>query len=205
MMQFKRTLVAAIAALALSASAGLAATVTLVNNGDSTVATGVSTSLAGFTTVSSSGFTTELNSVGGVTRSPFENTAADGVQSYFNIAKDGWLDLTLDIAGSSLSFLWGSPDSYNFVKVFFDDSTFKIFSLGDIPAPPVVTPQRNANFVTISASDALITGIRFSTTGTAFELSNISSVPQVPLPAGGILLLSALGGIGALRRFRKSA
>ncbi len=34
---------------------------------------------------------------------------------------------------------------------------------------------------------------------------NINSVTPVPLPAGGLLLLSALGGVAALRRRKKQS
>lgn len=200
-MLFNRTALAALAALALMASAPMAATITLTNNGDATTATGVSDSLAGFS-YTDSGLTTETSSIPNVTRSPFETTGAYG-DNYFNLAANGYLDLTLNTAVNTFSFLWGSPDNYNFVEVLLDDATSAIFSLGNIP--PVTTPGLLANFVTFRSFDgAKITGVNLYTSGTAFEFSNLSSA-QVPLPAGGVLLLAALGGMGALRRRNKSA
>ncbi|MBU2994223.1 VPLPA-CTERM sorting domain-containing protein [Octadecabacter sp. 1_MG-2023] len=42
-------------------------------------------------------------------------------------------------------------------------------------------------------------------TAFAFEFDELPSVPSVPLPAGGLLLLSGLGGIAAIKRRKKRA
>lgn len=202
-MRLNGTVVAALTALVLSASAGMAATVLIQNNGGATMATGVSDSLAGFNTAASLGVTTETVSDPNRTRSPFEGTGMYG-DNYFNIANGGYLDVLLNVAMAKVSFLWGSPDSYNYVQVFLSDSTSQIFSLGNIPTPPPVDAGLQANYVTFTAiGGARITGVNFSTSGTAFELSNI--VSAVPVPAGGLLLLSGLAGFAAVRRFKKSA
>lgn len=187
-------------ALALTASAGMAATITISNDGDATAAVGVSNSTAGFS-YTATGLTTETNSAANVTRSPFETTAMYG-DSYFNLASGGFMDIVLTHASNSLSFLWGSPDSYNYVQVFLNDATSTIFSLANIP--PMVSSGLLANYVTFGATAGTkITSVNFSTSGTAFEFSNIRP-SEVPVPAGGALLLAGLAGVAALRRRNKS-
>lgn len=57
---------------------------------------------------------------------------------------------------------------------------------------------------TITISWTGVTDVRPS--GRAFvNLSIITSAAPIPLPAGGLLLISALGGVAALRRRRKQA
>lgn len=71
--------------------------------------------------------------------------------------------------------------------------------------------------VSLASADILsVSGLRFTTSGGALSFQNsggdnigavLSSVTlaAVPLPAGGLLLLGALGGIAVLRRRRKAA
>ena len=192
------TLAAAMTALALTASASMAATITISNDGDATAAVGVSNSTAGFS-YTSMGLTTETNSVPGASTSPFNNTARYG-DSYFALANGGFMDIVLTHAANSLSFLWGSPDSFNYVQVFLNDATSMIFSRGNIP---MVSSGLASNYVTFGATAGTkITSVNFSTSGTAFEFSNIRP-SEVPVPAGGALLLAGLAGVAALRRRNK--
>lgn len=143
----------------------------------------------------------------GVTRSPFENLVSYGTE-YFNLGKGESATLVLDGVMSVLSFLWGSPDAYNSVTLMLGSSVVDVLSLDDIPAP--VTAGLNAFFVEISG--ALFDSVVFDSDSNALEFSNITAtstaplsnqVSAVPLPAGGLLLVGAFGGLAMLRR-RKS-
>jgi hypothetical protein len=138
-------------------------------------------------------------SVSGVTRSPFEGTVNYGT-NYFNIGRGGWATLELNGVKSVLTFLWGSPDSYNTVTLMLGAAIVDVLSLGDIPPP--VTPGLNAFLVEISGG--LFDKVIFASTNNALEFSNVAAVAPVPLPAGGLLLVGAFGGLAALRRRKRT-
>ena len=146
--------------------------------------------------------------LGGVYRSPFENLG-DGIGDdgdyanysgieYWNVAGTGAAANTATLAltslRSTLSFLWGSPDGYNFVTLINSLTSAEVtFSLADLL--PVNTVGRGAEYVTIAGFS--FDTVEFVSTSPAGEFSNISAVP---LPAGGLLLIGAIGGLAALRR-----
>jgi hypothetical protein len=191
----------AVGALAMAlAGAASAATVTVHNlGGPELVDPTAGTTVVGGTV---SGGTIENPSISGVTRSPFETLAGypNAAWDYFNAAAGDPITLVTDSASYILTFLWGSPDAYNHLELWSGGSLFASLSLGDIP--PLTTAGLDANLVRINSDTAFDTVV-FRTDSPAFEIANITAA--VPLPAGGLLLFSALGGVAALRRRRKSA
>lgn len=113
--------------------------------------------------------------------------------------------LKFDERQISLSLLWGSIDLYNAIEFYLNGvlkSTVTgddLFDNGGLPA------ASGAAFVKITER---FNEVRFRSNFdeegdiAAFEFSNV--VAAVPIPAGGLLLIGALGGLAALRR-RKTA
>lgn len=121
---------------------------------------------------------------------------------------------TISLAGfgaiSSLSFIWGSVDSYNTLS-FLNSVGNTIYSItgtqllgsganGDQTAPttnPLVT-------FTFTGQDRNVAFMRLGSTGDSFEIDNLAIAP-VPEPATWGLMLLGLGLAGAgLRRRRRA-
>lgn len=106
---------------------------------------------------------------------------------------------------SYLSLLWGSIDTYNAIKFYLNgvlQSTVTGGYLLDNGGKPAAS---GAAFVRIAESfDEIHFLSNFDENGdiAAFEFSNV--IAAVPVPAGGFLLIGALGGLALLRR-RKMA
>lgn len=106
-------------------------------------------------------------------------------------------NLTLTgVSGTVVNPFMSWFDGTTTITAFFDDITFgsTTFGVGSILSTMFETP------------DALSQTLSFgweSFTGDAIQVS--LQVSTVPLPAGGLLLLTALGGVAALRRRRTLA
>lgn len=127
-----------------------------------------------------------------------------------NAESTATLDLTSFGAISSITFLWGSVDTFNTLTVL---GTAFHFGGGDEGVSPATGNQANANsnrLVTLNFTGAdrmNVTGLQFSATGNAFEFDNVNVVTAaVPEPASWALMLGGFGAIGgALRSRRKAA
>lgn len=105
-----------------------------------------------------------------------------------------------------VSFLWGSPDSYNRLTVnstgssqMFDTSLLGLPGNGD---------QSISRYVAFTANAGdMITSLTFTNTpaNDAFETANYSVTAPVPEPETYALLLGGLGVLGFVARRRKSA
>lgn len=104
---------------------------------------------------------------------------------------------------SFLSFLWGSPDTYN-VLTINGTQTFTAASLGF----PVLNGAQNfAQYVGFTGTNGtLINTVSFSNIPSqdAFEAANFSVTAAVPEPATWAMMLVGFGGIGFAMRRRKS-
>lgn len=114
---------------------------------------------------------------------------------------------------SKVSFYWGSIDTYNSVDILGADGVI-LRTIGGAMLPPANGDQgagitnRRVTF-TADAGEA-ITGLRFTSTGVAFEIDDIAGTAltagtpgSVPEPASWALMLAGFGMVGATVRRRR--
>ena len=148
------------------------------------------------------------DSVSGVRAQPAGSTGGYGAVGPGNAQSSAILDLSSFAAISSISFLWGSVDSFNTLTVL---GTGMSFNGGDMGVAPPTGDQVNANsnrLVTLTFTGAdqnNVTGLQFSSTQNAFEFDNVKvNVAAVPEPASWAMMLVGFGAVGgALRISRK--
>jgi hypothetical protein len=143
-------------------------------------------------------------------------TGAYGGQGYYyevgpSTGTPGIIDLTSFGGVSSLSFIWGSVDTFNTLDIL-DSSMNVLYEIvgDDIYNPangnrtdPNTNPLVTFNFAGNSGDN--VAYLKFSSTQNAFEIDNLLITP-VPEPATWALMLLGFGGIGlAMRRRRKPA
>lgn len=107
--------------------------------------------------------------------------------------------LTLGTGVTGVSFLWGSPDSYNSFSV-----TTNLGTTGFAPTDFGVTldqDQTKAYYVKFSTSGESILSVNFMSTSNAIEIANVAVVPE---PEAYGLALAGLSIVGfAMARRRK--
>lgn len=104
---------------------------------------------------------------------------------------------------SSFSFLWGSPDNYNFLDIATSDAsglTYGGAQLGVLGGFSSNGDNDNTRLFTIGTTDdTLINSITFRSNGIAFEVA-----AAVPEPSTYALLIAGLAAVGFVARRRKS-
>lgn len=121
-------------------------------------------------------------------------------------SNNGGGDATLTLATGTtyVSFLWGSPDNYNTLTVNTDAGA-SVFTAGALGILPVGGSQSQANYVnfTPTGGATMITSLVFSSPRTnAFEIANVTAVPE---PGTYAMLLAGLVALGFAARRRKAA
>jgi hypothetical protein len=157
-----------------------------------------------FTTANEKVTSPATGTVSGVKRAPLGFSSTD---PYSLITKGGSATINFATGVSSFSFLWGSPDKYNFVDIATNNlalATFGGADLGTLAGFSSFGTNANTKLFKITATDGtLINALTFRSTGVAFELG--AAQPVVPLPAAAWLLLSGLAGLGFIGRRRAAA
>ena len=141
------------------------------------------------------------NNFDGVTPSalsPFAGTAFEDVAVYHAVSAGAEARYAFDRPQTQFSLLFGSPDSYNRLSFLLDG--VEVF---DLVGDDVVSPgQLGSGAVYVLIRDLSFDEVRFSSSGDAFEFSNLFSLAQIPVPASLPLLFGALAGLGILTRRR---
>lgn len=199
----KRTIAAALAALAFATSAGAAT----ISNLGALPAPVMSPLTPGAVTGTFSHNVTGSNFSGPV------NTWRDSIWKNTSYANTGVFDA---VARGSVSYAMGGLfDSIKIVWGSMDPGNTIEFLLGGTVVDSVTgiqtilsTKSTKTAYLEIF-SKASFDGIRLKMLGTAFEYGNLQggqAVPPapVPLPAAGLMLAGSLAGFGLLRRRRKA-
>jgi hypothetical protein len=148
------------------------------------------------------------SSASGQYRSPYEDVnqviPLAYVGQFFNSVRNGTATYLSQLGSNYLSFLWGSPDSYNTLTFLDKDGNV----LGSFAGSVLGNPQAlGHHFVSFYSAIPFFTVI-FASTNPAFEYAAMSftpgeGVPGVPLPPAAILFGSALVGLTVLARRRR--
>lgn len=183
---------------ATSASAATSATIDFTP--DLAAYAGSSTLIGGGGTINAPTFFGDQNDI---VLSPFSPNANVGYFASGPALETQPTVSTLSFGGeqqSMFSFLLGSPDSFNTVEFFLGgNSKGTLAAILALSYGPEIYSGAGAIFV--SVSEIFYDAVTFTSSQQAIEFSNISSVP---VPAGVLLLGSALAGLGFLSRRNKS-
>ncbi len=108
---------------------------------------------------------------------------------------------------SFISFLWGSPDTYNTLTVTTSANTYTFVpgGVGGLTFTTVTGNQSYAQYVGFTTSGGeTLKSLTFASSQNAFEAANFSVTP-VPEPETYALMLAGLGVLGFVARRRKAA
>ena len=198
-----KTVVYAAVFVAAGAIAAEAATVSaVVSTGDPNFGTVLETG-SSWTTPPA----TVTGSVGSVYASPFNDTTS----AYFTVGSPGYVasPAVLSVAATdSFQLLWGTVDSYN--AIVFSDGTLS-YTVSGNDLSPFLTVNGGTGAIVDITTDFAFTTVSFYSNypgfggdTAAFEYALATPAP-VPLPAAGLLLVGALGGLASLRRRKARA
>ena len=152
-------------------------------------------------------YTSKGGDIAKISKSPFGDTTTDyffvdGRERTPKYPANSPAVLLLKSAKGALSLLWGSPDSYNELSFYLKGALQYSFN-GSVDVNGG-TPLNNGPTSFVTVSDLKFDEVRFFSNGdNAFEFANVD-VAAIPVPAAGLMLLSAIGGLAAARR-RKQA
>jgi len=202
-----RLMHAATLAVALAAATGAQATVSGSLGGEY----GTFATLSGTGVVPNSGGTlsgaTSATIVGGTVFAA-DQTFADDVVPGENFLAAGPTAgqpsvLTFATPVNYISFLWGSPDTYNTLTVFSNGgTTSQTFTTASMLFPVQNGDQSFNQAVQFVATAGQITGLKFESTINAFEVGRFTVTP-VPEPGTYALMLAGLGVMGYVARRRR--
>ena len=159
----------------------------------------------------SNGMTPVATLVGGTVYSgdkPFADQPAGSISSFLAAGPTSGSIATLNFLNPTnfLSFLWGSPDTYNVLTVFTNTGSQE-FTASALGFPVTNGSQSFSQYVRFQGTDnTTINSVSFTNRPStdAFESTNFSVTAPVPEPATWAMMLVGFGGIGFAMRRRKS-
>jgi len=196
-----------VAALAIAGSAQAATTISSTNGPDAGPLAGQvvtynfeSGAPAGLT----GNYTIATGSASGLYAAPLGDTTHYLVVP--GAGASGSATLNLGLAYKSLSFYWGSIDTYNTVE-FFDAGGVSLGSFTGSAVPPAPADGStgsalNNRRVNFDFGGALATKVTFTSTSQAFELDDIAG-SAVPEPATWAMLIMGMSMVGVSVRRRR--
>jgi len=147
-------------------------------------------------------------SLGGVRAQPFGSTGG-----YISVGPTDGAPRTLNLSAfgliSEISFIWGSVDAYNTLQVLDAASnvtaTFTGANAAVNPNGNQTSPTTNpiAKLTFTGADQGLVAGLRFNSTGNAFEVDNVAiKSTAVPEPATWMMMFVGFAALGRSMRRR---
>lgn len=152
-----------------------------------------------FTSTSGSVSSPITGSVSGVRLAPLTVGAS---APYSVISTGGSATISFAAPVSAFSFVWGSPDDYNFLDIVANNAsaTFSGTNLGTLAGFTANGSNANTRLFTVAGNGGtLIKSLTFRSNGIAFE---VAAAP-VPAPGTAWLLLAGLMGLIGLGRRRE--
>ena len=131
----------------------------------------------------------------GLRRGPWRGAALDAAGLCTSVGGGASATCDFELARSSLSFVLGSPDTYNDLRIGLRAAAEPWWSTArrSSPQPP---SGIGANFVTVSGP-GMFASVTFKSGNNAVEYANVAAVP---LPAAGLLLPCGSPGLMARRK-----
>lgn len=201
----KNLIVSAIAAGALSISAGIASAATLTFSGLTTADLNAMTPIANISPTSTTPVYLD-NIVGNqyngsgdiISRSPWEGSIHEATGMFSSVQAGGSVTFTFTDVQYGIDLIWGSPDSYN-------DLTITLTGAGGTHVVNGSNVQGPVGILAsmVSVTDVFFKTVTFESSSNAFEFANLTT-STVPLPAGMLMMGTAIAGFGVMRRRRKS-
>ena len=150
-----------------------------------------------------------LTGTGTVTSGSIANiTAQPNNTAYLTVAGGQSSTITASQGYKSVSFDWGSPDTYNTLKIF-DTLGGLIASFTGGTAPGIVangaTTQSFSYTLAQGQAPGGIGALQFLSSTNAFELDNVKFATAVPEPSMALLFAAAVGALVVGRRFGTAA
>jgi hypothetical protein len=148
-------------------------------------------------------------SVPGVKRSVWDTSASNSDPRTYAVAgpdsnfPTGFITYDFAKLMTSLSFVWGSPDSYNTLELLNGSTIVGTITPGSTPNLFVNSIDSTLVTVLLNSSE-FFNGLRFTSTTAAFEFANITAT-AVPLPPALLLFGASLFGLGAARKRKIAA
>ena len=142
---------------------------------------------------------------------PFADIPAGGVYGSAFLAAGPTVGqpatLTFTTPVDYLSFVWGSPDTYNLLTITTSLGSIQTFTAAGLGFPVTNGDQSFSQYVQFSATTGdFITSATFTNVPStdAFETANYSITQAVPEPATWAMMLIGFGGIGYSMRRRRN-
>lgn len=208
--------IALAAATVFTATSASAYTISV--GGTSILNEGLTTSVAGATVIDfNSGLILPAGYTGGlvVNGSSDGNWASppDDTSNYLTVGSS-WnqhspVTITLGSLHQYFGYYGGSPDTYNSIELWHDDSLIQIISgrdLADAAEVPANGDQSKAFYWNIWSDDAseYFNIVKLVSTSNAFETDNHSYLSAVPIPAAAWLFISGVLGLIGFSRYGKT-